>query len=93
MAQSDINSRFTKEVWGDDAAQILTQVAEPTVQPRVTQTRPVCAMAASVMSTVTFLIALLSIETFRTPCGGKTHMTILTCFTLHWNEGHTFYFL
>lgn len=80
---SRFESRLTAIAWSDGAAQILTQVAEAAVQSRVTQTRSICAMAPSVMGAVTFLIALLSIETFRTSWGGEYYTNIPFKHTSH----------
>lgn len=69
-------------------------MAEPSVQSRVTQTRPISAMTPSIISTVTLLITQLPIETLRTtvltqlstdpwwtaaaPRDRITHTTVLT---------------
>lgn len=46
----------------------LTQVAEASVQSRVTQTGSVGSMAAPVICTVTLLVAQLSIEALWAAC-------------------------
>lgn len=49
----------------------LTEVAEAPVESRITQAGPVGPVAAPVVCTITFLIALLAVEAFRTACTGN----------------------
>lgn len=46
----------------------LTEVAEASVESRITETGSVGAVAAPAIGTVTLLIALLPIEALRTAC-------------------------
>lgn len=61
----------------------LTEVAEASVQSRVTQTGSVGPVAAPVIGTVTLLIALLPIEALRTACTQETTHTKLQITTSH----------
>ena len=64
----------------------LTEVAEPPVEPGLTQTRPVGPVAAAVVGTVTLLVALLSIEALWTACRGthaQAHTAQTTGFNVH----------
>ena len=46
----------------------LTEVAEAPVEPMVTQTGSVGPVAASIIGTVTFLVALFPVKALRTAC-------------------------
>lgn len=50
----------------------LTEMAEASVESRITQTGSVRSVAATVIGTVTLLVALLSIEALRTACAQET---------------------
>lgn len=50
----------------------LTEVAEASVESRITQAGPVGPVAAPVVGTIAFLIALLPVEAFRTTCTQET---------------------
>lgn len=47
-------------------------MAEASVESRITQTGSVRSVAATVIGTVTLLVALLSIEALRTACAQET---------------------
>lgn len=50
-------------------------MAEASVESRVTQAGAVGSVAAPVVGTVTFLVALLSIEALRTTCTRRVKQT------------------
>lgn len=47
-------------------------MAEASVESRITQTGSVRSVAATIIGTVTLLVALLSIEALRTACAQET---------------------
>ncbi len=50
----------------------LTEVAEASVESRITKTSSISPVAAPVIGTITLLIALLPIEALRTACAQET---------------------
>lgn len=58
--------------WGNVRTEGLTQVAEASVESRITQTGAVGPVAVPVIGTITLFITLLPIEALRTACTQET---------------------